>query len=502
MSARVVASLALIVLSVACSGSGDTLPADRADVGPDPGPSDVGPDFDRDTQDPEDEAIIGDVETPQDVDDVTQSDDTDTPDLIDVTADVSVDAELDPIDDLGQEDAETDATEPDHSQCPGEPLDTSGSAWEGWANVQWPARLTATVGQSTEPFYGRVWRAGETELAGQAQGWEAELLVGPLGGLPTEDPECWRRVDASYNVDDGNNDEYSATLRPWAPGLFGLYYRYRPPDGAWLYGDLDGSDNGLHPTQAAVMEVVDDGVNHLTVVTLNLRCQADDWAAREPLVIRALVALQPDLIGFQEDCAAAGHDKQSVGIRAQLAAQLDRGYELVTTTTHQGEHDGQTYDEGIALMSRFPIASSTILDLPYNTFPRKAIRAEIHIDGETLFFYDTHFDYGAGASDDRLAAAQVILDDLAGRRGIVVGDLNETPGSPAVTLLASHLSDAWADVNGGGGQTMPATNPAARIDYIFVADPLGTPTNVTLIDENEGGVFLSDHLGVRADISL
>lgn len=448
-----------------------------------PDPTDAALDLPNDTGEP-----LPDL--PIDVSDTSSPEDTAT----DVAADATLDVTVTP-------DGGSDADLPDPSLCPAVALEDDGT-WTGWANFQWPARTTATVGTPTEQFYGQVWRQGDTAAAGQAPGWSAELLVGPLGSLPSDASACWRRFPATYNTDQGNNDEYQAQFLPWATGLFGLAYRYRPPGEGWKTGDLDGSDNGVHPLQTAVLEVTGGTVDSLRVVTLNLRCQADDWPARRPLVVRALVELAPDLVAFQEDCAVPGQDKQSVEIRSQLAMALDQGYELITATTHQGEHDGQTYDEGIALMSRLPIVTVAILDLPYAVFPRKALRAEIEINGQPIFFYGTHFDYSSNAGDARVAAAEAILTDLSGRPGIVVGDLNATPTSSEVGVLAAALTDAWAEVGSGAGLTMPANHPTRRIDYIFVSAGAGTVTSVGLIDESEGSTMLSDHLGVSALLSL
>lgn len=388
--------------------------------------------------------------------------------------------------------------------CDPTPLGDGGNAWAGWANLQYPASLAGEVGQPTDLVYGQAYAAGVTSSPGASSGWEAELGVGPLGTLPEGDARCWSFEAAAYNTDVGNNDEYQVSLEPDRPGLFGLAYRVRPPGGAWRYGDLNGSDDGLSAAQLAVLEVADPGDAPLVVVTLNLRCRLDDWNARRPLVVRALARVQPDLVAFQEDCLAPDGTSQSAEVAALLAPYTRRGYALHRETTHLATSGSDSFPEGISVMSAHRLEGVTVLDLPYANFPRKAIGADVTVRGRALRFYATHFDYGSGNAAVRAAAAQAILADLpGGRPSIVAGDLNAEPGEGGPEELAAELVDLWASANPSSpGLTMPASAPTRRIDYLFVspsvAPPVLSPLGAKLLDESEAGVLLSDHLGVAA----
>ena len=60
---------------------------------------------------------------------------------------------------------------------------------------------------------------------------------------PATRPGRW--VDASFNVDAGNNDEFVASLLPETAGTFDYAYRYSTTNGRdWTYADLDGIGNG------------------------------------------------------------------------------------------------------------------------------------------------------------------------------------------------------------------------------------------------------------------
>jgi hypothetical protein len=119
----------------------------------------------------------------------------------------------------------------------------------GWANLQWPPTLSGAVGTPTDFVYGQAWIDGVTSLPGPAPGLRAQAGMGPEGTNPDGDPD-WTWVEAAFNVDAGNNDEFKARFLPTEAGDFDYLYRYTVNDGAsWLYADLDGPipPGGLPP---------------------------------------------------------------------------------------------------------------------------------------------------------------------------------------------------------------------------------------------------------------
>ncbi len=359
-----------------------------------------------------------------------------------------------------------------------------------WGNVQHPPVQLASEALGAEPVYGQLWLEGRTESAGAAAGVRADLLVGPLGTLPGE--ACWQAVEAGFNVDAGNNDEYVATP-PAAPGVHGLVYRFDLDDGRQVYGDIDGSDDGIQRGSAAALHVPAPSAA-VTLMTLNIRCQADDWPAREPLVHAALAEADADVIALQEDC------QQSASLRAAVASALERGYALIEASTHVAEHDGETFSEGIALLTRHAVGDVDVLDLETTHFPRKAIAAElIFQDRPSLRVYATHYDFGVGSVEARLQSSLTLLAHMASHPDddvAVLGDLNAAPDSTAVQALTAQLTDAWSVNPGASGATIPSDAPNRRIDYILTSPSLGDVVSTRLIDNAADGVFLSDHLGI------
>ncbi len=127
----------------------------------------------------------------------------------------------------------------------------------GWANLQWPPAMSHTISVTdpTDTVYGQVWIDGVTNAAGATPSLIAELGFGPDGSDPAG--AGWTWVEATFNVNAGNNDEFKAELRPEAVGQFDYAYRYSTTGGRdWVYADLDGIGNGYSPDQAGALTVV------------------------------------------------------------------------------------------------------------------------------------------------------------------------------------------------------------------------------------------------------
>jgi len=126
-----------------------------------------------------------------------------------------------------------------------------------WANLQWPFTLTHTISaiNPTDNVYGQVYIAGVTSLPGATPTLEAQLGFGPGGSIPAGNAQ-WRWVDARFNVNAGNNDEFVANLLPDTIGSFDYTYRYTTTAGRdWVYADRDGI-KGYNPARAGKMTVL------------------------------------------------------------------------------------------------------------------------------------------------------------------------------------------------------------------------------------------------------
>ncbi len=132
----------------------------------------------------------------------------------------------------------------------------------GWANLQWPPTLEHTISavNRTGNVYGQVWIDGATYLPGATEGLAAQLGYGPAGSNPHGNPD-WLWLDASFNVNAGNNDEFMASLLPDSVGSFDYLYRYSTTRGRdWLYADLNGPiPEGQFPANPGRLTVFPSG---------------------------------------------------------------------------------------------------------------------------------------------------------------------------------------------------------------------------------------------------
>jgi fibronectin type 3 domain-containing protein len=120
----------------------------------------------------------------------------------------------------------------------------------GWANLQWPPTMTHTISvvNRTDNAYGQVWIDGETSRPGATDTLGAQLGFGPHGSSPAGNA-AWTWIDAAFNTDAGNNDEFVASMLPESTGTFDYVFRYTTTNGRdWLYADRNGPFSGTPPS--------------------------------------------------------------------------------------------------------------------------------------------------------------------------------------------------------------------------------------------------------------
>jgi len=124
----------------------------------------------------------------------------------------------------------------------------SDEAYEvDFCNIQWPVSTTVAVNATTDLIYGRIFQAGLTEAAGAPPGVLAQLGWGPEGVNPSIQ-SGFQFLNASYNTQVGNDDEFQAAITPTLAGTYKYVYRFSLDSGAhWTYCDLNGagSNTGL-----------------------------------------------------------------------------------------------------------------------------------------------------------------------------------------------------------------------------------------------------------------
>ena len=243
-----------------------------------------------------------------------------------------------------------------------------------------------------------------------------------------------------------------------------------------------------------------------------LRVPGGAWPARRrPLVARALAAVQPDIVGLQEDrqdLAAADGNSQS----EQLAPDLGCSIAYVPIVGAARDHKGN------AVLSRHPIGRLGAVPLPvpaeevalYGPGVRDALHAVIETPCGVVHLFVVHPTTRGHAA--RLDETECLLARVEERAAngtvIVVGDFNARPDTPAIRLMASRLRDVWATANPGDpGYTMLVHTPRTpqdshmRVDYILVGPGPKIVRAVLLGDRpDHDGFYASDQFGVAATL--
>jgi len=277
------------------------------------------------------------------------------------------------------------------------------------------------------------------------------------------------------------------------------------------------------PLFAALVTAASEMPQRLRIVTINvlhggltseLAGDGERLEERLGMVTRELRTLDADVVGLQE----ASRGPRRGDVAGRLADAL--GYAHVfAPATHRWPLAAWVLnlDEGPAVLSRFPIASSKISPVEGcgGSYRRMLVCAELATPGGSIDACSTHLD----GSD---CQAKAVADVLRGRSRaaplVLVGDFNATESSEGIRRLIAAL---------GFVDTFRAANPAApgftvwqpvglerpiarrRVDYVFVAPGAGGSVRVLTSrlvfdapSRTDGVLWPSDHHGVLTDVEF
>ncbi len=246
-------------------------------------------------------------------------------------------------------------------------------------------------------------------------------------------------------------------------------------------------------------------------LTLNLRHNTDRWPERRPLVIDQLLAEAADVIAFQEVYLSI---RQAHDIADALNARLrgERPYQAVVAEKWEPEPE-----EGIALLSRFPILAHERLELPGDG-GRVAQRIRVAVDGRAIDIGNVHLHHRPiGDESVRLPPARRLLEWMfpqgsgEPRRWLLAGDFNTPPETPTIQAVRARLRSAHLAVHGVEPVTFPSPlvmepKPRLTIDYIFF-----DPAHFRVVDArvtcgqphpDDPTLCPSDHFGLAAEFTI
>lgn len=260
----------------------------------------------------------------------------------------------------------------------------------------------------------------------------------------------------------------------------------------------------------------------LRVGTLNIWNRLGPWEERLAAIRAAAAAEDVDVLFLQEVVRLDGFDQAAL-----IAAGL--GYHVV-----HGRHSGAVLPIGNAILSRFPVLRTEVLDLPTGgTIERRSlVHAELDAPCGRLPVFVTHLNWRLDEGHVREEQVRFVADAVARLcphepwfPAVLGGDFNADPDADEIRFLRGLTSlggarrvfyaDAFADAGEGPGFTFARRNPFAalvkepdrRIDYLFVRGfderRRGAPVEAHVaFDTLHEGVFPSDHFGVVATLSI
>ena len=264
----------------------------------------------------------------------------------------------------------------------------------------------------------------------------------------------------------------------------------------------------------------------LRVLTWNLWWRHGPWEDRLPAILDAVAALDPDVACFQEVWV----DEATGDALASRVADRLGGFSHVGSS--RIPIDGVTF--GNAVVSRWPITGSEVLDLPAPATSeelRTCLRADVETPSGPVQVYSTHLNWRFDESSVRQAQVRAICEFVAAAPArsyppVLCGDFNAVPDSDEIRMLTGRMAvpverlvfhDAW-EVAGDPtdpGLTWSNANPYARldlepdrrIDYVFVGWPKGGGRGHVedcgvVGTEPVAGIVPSDHYGVLATLRM
>ena len=246
----------------------------------------------------------------------------------------------------------------------------------------------------------------------------------------------------------------------------------------------------------------------LTLVTFNVWFETYHIQERYEALLRILRDCDADLIGLQEVTPSF--------LKIILAE------EWVKDNFYVSDHKGKTVDPyGVILLSRFPIQTLTLYDLPTYMY-RKLLVADLNINGQNIKVATVHLESHKISSPFRAKQLSVIFPILSeGEHSVLMGDFNFCSSWDEENAnIDTAYQDMWSVLKGDEpGYTedtdinimrleVEGKEKQVRFDRILVCSSASgwLPELIQLIGtestaDNHPNIFPSDHFGLVGKLS-
>lgn len=244
----------------------------------------------------------------------------------------------------------------------------------------------------------------------------------------------------------------------------------------------------------------------MKIVTFNLRCAwrgdgINSFIHRVGMIYEKINAEKPTVIGFQE----------VKPIQLDLLKKMLPEYEFTglfrsEKFAEEGLFVALRKEEAEAIGSETYWLSPTPF-LPGSRFPNQSncprvcnvVTLLLKESLRRIRLINLHLDHIS--EEARVTGMKCVLDDLASREKIfslptlLFGDFNAFPDSEAVSLCRKNAFPRLTDLTSSIPVSFHAYGQREeKIDYLFATDDLASEcTGATAWDENDCGIYLSDH---------
>ncbi|MEZ4471197.1 MAG: endonuclease/exonuclease/phosphatase family protein [bacterium] len=224
------------------------------------------------------------------------------------------------------------------------------------------------------------------------------------------------------------------------------------------------------------------------VWTYNIRVGVESSVAALAAAVRAHGA--PDLLALQE-----------VGVRWNMGERVDQPA-VLAEALGLGFHAfaGALLDEqggrfGVALLSRWPLDGVQTTNLPREVDEQRVILRARVLATVPFVALVTHLSI---KGPERLRQAVQVGRAVAAETlpVVLLGDLNDVPGSPTVEAAEAGLADCFDARGEGDPLTFSVRTPQARIDYIACGGGLAPAGPCVVVR----GATASDHFPLAARV--
>ncbi len=223
----------------------------------------------------------------------------------------------------------------------------------------------------------------------------------------------------------------------------------------------------------------------MRLMTYNIRLGVESSLAEVADVIE--VAGIPDVLAMQE----VG-DHWRMGERVHQAEVISEALGLPHTTFAGALTDSEGGRYGISLASQWPLEDVQTIQLPVDTDEQRVCL--LARTNET-WVINTHLSIKRAERELQAAEVGRLAATLLGPV-VVLGDLNDRPGTPTVEAVRGALTDCFDAMGDGAEETFSVDDPHRRIDYILCGGGVAPNGPSRVVRE----AYASDHFPLVAEV--